>query len=102
MGGPADGAGRCSARPAAQAKGSDRSPSSPAVANIHTIWACSTPTEPNNASPSTVPSTIPRKPAVPNTPTNSAMRSVGPRAVMNVIEAPYTPAMAQQKLMRST
>ena len=61
----------------------------------------STATEPNRASPKSVPKTVPKKPAVPSMATSSAMRRVGTREVTKVIEVPYTPAMAQQYEMRS-
>ena len=85
-----------SARVAAQANGNEQIASSPATTNISTTWVRPTESEPSSRSPSRVPTTVPRKPAVPNMPTSSARRSFGPRLEMNVIEAPLAPATAQQ------
>ena len=93
---------RFSPRVAAQASGTASRASAAEKTNISTI--CGRPmasAPPRRKSPSWVPSTEPRKPAVPKMPTSSAILALGPRLETKVIEAPLMPATAQQYEIRS-
>ena len=56
---------------------------------------------PSRRSPNWVPSTMPKKPAVPSIPIISAIRTGDALPETKVIEAPKMPAIAQQKVIRS-